>query len=65
MTCDIFGTGQTNILGLRYLFEETFKQPTVVPLKSLKSTPRKIIENTRKLLPLQEQAFSAYRGHVT
>ena len=38
MTCDIFGTGQTNILGLCYLFGKTYKQPTVAPLKSLKST---------------------------
>ena len=38
MTCDIFGTGQTNILGLCYLFRKTYKQPTVAPLKSLKST---------------------------
>ena len=26
MTCDIFGTGQTNILGLSYLFGKTYKQ---------------------------------------
>ena len=38
MICDIFGTGQTNILGLCYLFGKTYKQPTVAPLKSLKST---------------------------
>ena len=38
MTCDIFGTGRTNILGLCYLFGKTYKQPTVAPLKSLKST---------------------------
>ena len=38
MTCDVFGTGQTNILGLCYLFGKTYKQPTVAPLKSLKST---------------------------
>ena len=38
MTCDIFGTGQTNILGLCYLFGKTYKKPTVAPLKSLKST---------------------------
>ena len=30
--------GQTNILGLFYLFGKTYKQPTVAPLKSLKST---------------------------
>ena len=46
MTCDIFGTGQTNILGLCYLFGKTYKQPTVAPLKSLKST------HSTKLLPL-------------
>ena len=38
MTCDIFGTGQTNILSLCYLFGKTYKQLTVPPLKSLKST---------------------------
>ena len=40
MTCDIFefDTGQTNILGLCYLLGKTYKQPTVAPLKSLKST---------------------------
>ena len=38
MTCDIFGTGQTNILGLCHLFGKTYKQPTVAPLKSLKLT---------------------------
>ena len=38
LTCDIFGTGQTNILGLCYLFGKTCKQPTVAPFKSLKST---------------------------
>ena len=38
MTRDIFGTGQTNILGLCYLFGKTYKQPTVAPLKSLEST---------------------------
>ena len=37
-TCDIFGTGQRNILALCYLFRKTYKQPTVAPLKSLKST---------------------------
>lgn len=25
LRCDIFGTGQTNILALRYLFEKTYK----------------------------------------
>ena len=38
MTCDIFGTGQTNILSLCYLFGKTYKQPTVAHFKSLKST---------------------------
>ena len=38
MICDIFGTGQMNMLGLCYLFKKTYKQPTVAPLKSLKST---------------------------
>ena len=38
LTSDIFGKGQTNILGLCYLFGKTHKQPTVAPLKSIKST---------------------------
>ena len=39
MTRDIFGTGQTNSLGLCYLFGKTYtEQPTVAPLKSLKAT---------------------------
>ena len=38
MTCDIFGTGQTNILSLCNLFGKTYKQPTVAYFKSLKST---------------------------
>ena len=38
LSCDILGKGQTNILGLCYLFGKTHKQPTVAPLKSLKST---------------------------
>ena len=38
MTCDIFGTGQTNTLSLCNLFGKTYKQPTVAYFKSLKST---------------------------
>ena len=38
MTWDIFGTKQTNILSLCCLFGKTYKQPTVAPLKLLKST---------------------------
>ena len=38
MTCDIFRTGQTNILSLCYLFRKTYKQPIVAHLKSLRST---------------------------
>ena len=35
MTCDIFGTGQTNILALCYLFGKTYiNQPTVAPHSS-------------------------------
>ena len=37
MTCDIFGTGQTNILAVCYLFGKKRDQPTVAPLKPLKS----------------------------
>ena len=36
MTWDIFGTGQTNILGLCYLFGKTlYKQPTVTEINTL------------------------------
>ena len=39
MTCDIFDTGQMNILALCYLFEKTFKSAySRATLKSLKST---------------------------
>ena len=52
MTCDIFGTGQTNILGLCYLFRKTYKQPTVAPLKSLKSTHSiKLLHLLRRAIP--------------
>ena len=46
MTCDIFGTGQTNILGLRYLFVKTYNQPTVAPLTSLKCSTQVTEINT-------------------
>ena len=51
MTCDIFGTGKMNILGLCYLFRTTYKQPTIAPLKSLKST------HSTKLLHLLRQTI--------
>ena len=36
MTCDIFGTEQTNILGLCYSFGKTlYKQPTVTEINTL------------------------------
>ena len=39
MTCDIFGTGQTNIFALCYLFGKTYKPAySSATLKSLKST---------------------------
>ena len=34
MTCDIFGTGQTNTLPLCYLLGKAINQPTVAPLSS-------------------------------
>ena len=34
MTCDIFGTEQTNTLTLCYLLGKTYNQPTVAPLSS-------------------------------
>ena len=39
MTCDIFGTGQTNTLTLCYLLGKTYKPaPSSATLESLKST---------------------------
>ena len=39
MTCDIFGTGQTNTLTLYYLLGKTYKPPhSSATLESLKST---------------------------
>ena len=38
MTCDIFVTGQTNILALLFIRKKLINQPTVALLKSLKST---------------------------
>ena len=36
MTCDIFGTGQTNILDLCYSFGKTlYKQPTDTEINTL------------------------------
>ena len=60
MTCDIFGTGQTNILGLCYLFGKTYKQPTVAPLKSLKSTHYQItaLVETNHTISLAFKTFS-------
>ena len=54
MTCDIFGTGQTNILSLRYLFWKTYKQPIVAHLKSLKST------HSTKLLHLLRRTIRSH-----
>ena len=52
MTCDIFGTGQTNILSLcLYLFGKTYKQPTGAPLRSQKST------HSAKLLHLLNEPY--------
>ena len=59
MTCDIFGTGQTNILGLCYLFGKTYKQPTVAPLKSLKST--RSIDQTTALIETDQTISIACR----
>ena len=60
MTCDIFGTGQTNILGLCYLFGKTYKQPTVAPLKSLNLThSTKLLHLLRRTIDITSlQGFS-------
>ena len=45
MTCDIFGTGQTNILALCYLFGKTYKPAySSATLKSLKQITEKVID---------------------
>ena len=58
MTCDIFGTGQTNILALCYLFAKTYK-PThssatqVTEINTLDQITRKIIDVSRTHIPLK------------
>ena len=50
ITCDIFDTGQANILALNIYSEKVMNQPTVAPLKSLKSThSTKLLEKLLKL----------------
>ena len=58
MTCDIFSTGQTNILDLCYLFGKTYKQPTVVPHSTLDQTPALI--ETDHTISLAVEAFSKW-----
>ena len=65
MTCDIFGTGQTNILGLCYLFGKSYEQPTIASLKSLKSThsrgtQRQFLENICSENDLRSRIFGAF-----
>ena len=53
MTCDIFGTGQTNILALCYLFGKTCKPAySSATLKSLKSTLSWTLHSTKLLKKL-------------
>ena len=60
MTCDIFGTGKTNILGLCYSFGKTYKQPTVAPLKSLKSTYT--LDQTTALIEMDHTISLAFKA---
>ena len=64
MTCDIFGTGQTDIVGPCYLFGKTYKQPTVAPLKSLKSTnPTKLLHLWRRTITKQSRTPFLFVSH--
>ena len=60
MTCDIFGTGQTNTLTLCYLLGKTYKpahsSATLESLKSTRSTKlleMKVIDVSRTHIPLK------------
>ena len=59
MTCDIFGTGQTNTLTLCYLLGKTYKpahsSATLESLKSTRSTriTGKVIDVSRTHIPLK------------
>ena len=64
MTCDIFGTGQTDILCPCYLFGKTYKQPTVAPIKSLKSTnPTKLLHLWRRTITKQSRTPFLFVSH--
>ena len=58
MTCDIFRTGQTNILALCYLFQKTYKPAhsnatQVTEINTLDQITGKIIDLGRTHIPLK------------
>ena len=58
MTCDIFGTGQTNILALCYLFGKTYKPAhssatQVTELNTLDQTTGKVSDVSRTHISLK------------
>ena len=59
MTCDIFGTGQTNILALCYLFGKTYKPAhssatQVTEINTFDQITGKVIDVSRTHIPLTE-----------
>ena len=60
MTCDIFSMGKTTILGPCYSFGKTYKQPTVAPLKSLKSTYT--LDQTTALIEMDHTISLAFKA---
>ena len=57
MTCDIFGTGQTNILALCYLFGKTWPAHSsatqATEINTLDQITGKVIDVSRKHIPLK------------
>ena len=65
MTCDIFGSGQTNILGLCYLFGKTWPAHSDVTqateINTLDQITRKVIDVSRTHIPLKALMISLKR----
>ena len=54
MTCDIFGTRQTNTLTLCYLLEKTYKaQSTATEINTLDRITGKVIDVSHTHIPLE------------
>ena len=70
MTCDIFGTGQTNILALCYLFGNTYKPAyssatQVTEINTLDQITEKVIDvSTQIPLKALKTTFKRVRGEV-